>query len=226
MDLVLSEDEMQWLSVLETSIAKAMVGFYEIGIALSSIQNNRLYRDRFKTFDEYCLQRWGIKSSHAYKLIKAANVVDVLKSNDDEFENDKVQLLDPQSQIVQKLPFWPQEITKSLPTSESQVRPLIKLPPNLQKKAWKKALNEAGDSRVTARDVSRAAASVAGIETEKSTARLKNRIEKDEMVSDEFKRCFMEFLTALQEARDEGWRSTSKAAALNHVYSLKTVIEV
>ena len=74
---------------------------------------------------------------------------------------------------------------------------------------------------MTARDVSRAVAKVTNKEIKETSHRIKKRIEQDEMVSEEFMGAFMDLLSAIQEARDNGWQDTSKAAALNYVYSLK-----
>jgi hypothetical protein len=55
------------------------------------------------TFEEYCRERWGMSRIHAYRLIESAAVVGNL------------------------LP-----IGTSLPTTESQARPLTTLPDDLQ----------------------------------------------------------------------------------------------
>ncbi len=220
----LTSDEISWLNGLEAKIAKSIVGFYEVGFALIKIKDNRLYRDKYKTFEEYCRERWAFETSYANRLIKASYVIDNLKSDDDGFKNDHDA---DQGQIVPVRTNWPHDVVSSkLPTTESQVRPLSKLPNDMQKKAWQLALNSAGDKRVTAKDVSRAVSKVSDKEIGSATQRIKKRINQDELVSEEFKRCFMEFLLHLQGARDGEWKDTSKAAALNYIYSLKTVVEV
>ena len=36
---------------------------------------NRLYRQKFPTFEAYCRERWGLKERRAYQLLDAAEVV-------------------------------------------------------------------------------------------------------------------------------------------------------
>lgn len=220
----LSSDEISWRNGLETTIAKYLAGFYEVGYALMTIKDNRLYRDKYKTFEEYCTGRWAFNRRYADRLIRASYVIDNLKSNDDGFTDDQ----EDQDQIVPAKPNWPKDLIHSkLPATESQVRPLTKLPNDIQKKVWNLTLESAaGGERITAKDVNRAIFKVTNTEISKTTQRIKKRVEKDEMVSDEFKMAFMVFMSAIQDARDGGWEETSKAAALNHIYSLKTVIEV
>jgi hypothetical protein len=82
--------------------------FVEVGNALLSIRDNRLYRITHRTFEAYCKGKWGMKKSHAYRLIDAASVAVNLSPMGD---NPK-------------------------PTSERQVRLLTKLEPEQQKTAW------------------------------------------------------------------------------------------
>lgn len=104
--------------------------FYEWGRALSSIQQNKLYRASHKTFEEYCGQRWKIHRSYAFRLIKASEIVESLMPNGD-------------------LP---------LPTAEAQVRALTKVNRKLIKAIWRQAVNDAGGKALKTRHVLRAIA--------------------------------------------------------------------
>lgn len=48
--------------------------FVEIGLALATIRDRRLYRAEFRTFEEYCRERWGFSRRRAYQLIACARI--------------------------------------------------------------------------------------------------------------------------------------------------------
>ena len=107
--------EKQPLEVLESVIDAGMQTFVHVGNALLEIRDGRLYRHTHATFEDYCRERWGLKQSHAYRLMDAAQVVDVLKSS----------------------PIG------ELPATESQARPLTVLEPAQQREAWQRAVETA-----------------------------------------------------------------------------------
>ncbi len=47
------------------------------------IRDNRLYRETYGTFEEYCKEKWDISRPRAYQLIKAAEVQDNLSTTVD-----------------------------------------------------------------------------------------------------------------------------------------------
>ena len=109
---------------LERKVEKA---FFEAGKALTELRDRRLYRSTHKTFDEYCLDRFGYNRSRSYQLVDAAVVVDNL----------------------QKCP----QIVDILPTAEGQVRPMTKLEPQEQQEVWLRAVELAGGKVPTGRIV-------------------------------------------------------------------------
>ena len=124
MDLiVLSRQEQQELAALESTIQRNLSSFYEMGIALMTIRDKRLYRDGFDTFEHYCRERWQFTRMRASQLIAASGVVENVNN------------------CLQK------------PTTESQVRPLTKLEPEQQKEVWEKAVQTAPEGKITARHV-------------------------------------------------------------------------
>jgi len=113
------------LTELEDQIFRGFVAFYEVGEALTEIQQEKLYQDAgHKTFDDYCQARWGIKRGRAYQLIEASKVYQNL------------------STIVDKTEM--STIVDILPANEAQARPLANLEPSDQPKAWQKAVETAG----------------------------------------------------------------------------------
>jgi hypothetical protein len=110
----------------EAVIASGWDAFLEVGQALATIRNKRLYRGHYLTFEDYCRRKWEFSKSHANRLIEAAAVASFL------------------SPIGIK------------PTSESQLRPLAGLPLPQIPDAWKRAEDLAGGRKVTAKIVRQA----------------------------------------------------------------------
>ncbi len=110
----------------EAVIEKSMSSFYDMGIALREIRENRLYKESFSTFDDYCIAKWGIKKDYANKVIGSSDVIDNLNT-----------------------------IVSVLPTTETQARPLTKLDPELQQKVWQEVVLKANETNepITAKKV-------------------------------------------------------------------------
>ena len=129
----LTDEEERDLLHLERKVERA---FYEAGKALCEIRDRSLYRNTHKTFEQYCLERFGFKRRHPYQLMNAAIVVDNLLNND----LDAMCANGTQTETDQMSTIGAQ----ILPTSERQVRPLTKLEPDQQREAWAKAVEQAG----------------------------------------------------------------------------------
>jgi hypothetical protein len=104
------------------------------GLALGKILAQKLYRETFDTFEEYCAKTWSWSRQHAYRLIKSATTWQHL-----------IDTLSPIGDI-------------QLPKNESQVRELAPLGEDKDKweRAWKKAVKLAKGQTVTAALVTRA----------------------------------------------------------------------
>ncbi|MEH2268040.1 MAG: hypothetical protein V7K68_06345 [Nostoc sp.] len=120
----LTQEEQSDRLHLERKVERA---FFEAGKALTELRDRRLYRSTHKTFDEYCLDRFGYNRSRSYQLVDAAVVVDNL----------------------QKCP----QFVDILPTAEGQVRPMTKLEPQEQQEVWLRAVEVAGGKVPTGRIV-------------------------------------------------------------------------
>lgn len=66
------------LAELETIIERGKETFVEVGTALLEIRDSRLYKEKFKTFENYCQERWGMSRIHAHRMIEAAAVANNL----------------------------------------------------------------------------------------------------------------------------------------------------
>ncbi len=150
----------QRLTALETVIEKNLKGFYEVGRALLEIRESCLYQKTHDTFEEYCRDRWDMGRDYAYKIISSSQVV----KNLDVYN------------CIQK------------PTSESQARPLTRLPESLQQDAWQKAVDTAPGGKITARHVQKVVAETIGKEMVKQKSAVKKKIDKDMQISESFKK--------------------------------------
>ncbi|WP_026104476.1 hypothetical protein [Anabaena sp. PCC 7108] len=128
------------LGRLEDRIEKGLRAFWDIGQSLGQIRDKQLYRQSYKTFDEYCLNRWEMSRRSAYRLIQAALVYENVTRGSQSFVN---VTHGSQNQI--------------LPTNERQIRPLVTLPPEKQREAWAKAVSTAPNGKVTADHVAQVA---------------------------------------------------------------------
>lgn len=126
-DNSLTPEETEDLKNLEATVERGLRAFWEIGRALGEINTKRLYREEYKTFSEYCQNRWGISRSSAYHLIDGAKV-------------------------FQNVYHGTQKI---LPTNERQIRPLVTLPPEQQKEVWEEVVKTAPKGKITAAHVVR-----------------------------------------------------------------------
>jgi hypothetical protein len=124
----LSLAEAQELRKLEARVERCLKAFWQIGQALRGIRDKHLYRQQYKTFEEYCITRWEMSRRSAYQLIEAASVYENVRHG---------------AQI--------------LPANERQARPLVALSPEQQREAWAKAVSTAPSGKVTAVHVTQVA---------------------------------------------------------------------
>ncbi|MDB6020796.1 MAG: hypothetical protein JWQ04_653 [Pedosphaera sp.] len=127
----LTTEETQELSACEGMIERGLQTFLEVGMALMTIREHRLYR-AFGTFDEYLVRRWDFGSRQAQRLMAAAGIVENLRSR-----------------IA--------DCGLPAPHSESQVRPLAGLSAEEQFAVWRVAVELAAGERITAKIVRQAA---------------------------------------------------------------------
>ena len=108
------------LANCEATIRQGLATFVDVGNALLSIRDERLYRLEYETFEAYCRARWNMSRSRAHRLIEAAEVTGNL------------------------LP-----IGNTLPANEAQARPMAQLAAEQQRAAWAEAV-ERSDGKPTA----------------------------------------------------------------------------
>ena len=149
---IITLDERSRLYQLEETIRQGLNTFVDVGNALLEIRDNRLYRQEYSTFEEYCREQWGMKQSRAYQFMDSAKVVGNLQSS---------------------------TIVELLPINESQARPLTSLEPEEQVEAWKRVITSTPEGKITAAIVLKAAKEV---EREKRADRRQDRIESTPVI--------------------------------------------
>ncbi len=117
------------LADLEAVIERGKQAFYEVGAALLTIRERRLYRDTHATFEAYCRERWDFSRPRAYRLIDAARVTGLLSTT----------------------------VDTPLPASESQARELapLKDAPEAVAAVWREVTEHAAETgaKITAATV-------------------------------------------------------------------------
>ena len=166
------------LTHLENLIARNQCHFHKIGKALKEIRDSRLYKlILFETFEAYTKARWDMGKSNAYRLIQAYQVVNNLSP-----------------------------IGDILPGNESQVRPLVKLNPFEQRKAWKTFLDTGME--ITAPNIKKF---IAGCKT---SAKGTSVVDLTDQISKEYIDAVHAMLEQVRIAQNDHWLKTSRQAGL------------
>jgi len=142
----LNASELHELRACEVTIKKGWEAFVEVGKALQTIRDGRLYRNEYGTFETYCIERWGYGRAHAYRYIEAAEVV-----------KDVSLPMSPKGDKIQGVP------------NLAQARELFAAPKERRAEIWKMANVVAGQNPITAKLV-RNQMEAAGIRRESKTA--------------------------------------------------------
>lgn len=134
---------------LHNIISKGVKAFVEAGEALKQMHDGKLWKaGGFDTWEDYCRSVAGMSRAHAHRLMQASECVNRLKETK-EFS--------------------------VFPISESQVRPLLRLPdPNLRIAAWLRVFEVMGENRKqpTASEVKQAVTYVMHYDDEDDTVKM------------------------------------------------------
>lgn len=131
----ISIDESKRFIALEVIIEKGRKTFIEVGEALAEIRDSKLYRIEHKTFEDYCVKKWGFTRMQASRLIAGAEVCN--------------QLVTIGAQVF--------------PQTESQARPLARLAtPEKKAEAFAKAIQDSPTGTPTAKEVESAVRTIEG----------------------------------------------------------------
>jgi hypothetical protein len=102
---------------IDAALEAAQEHFAVIGVHLTAIRDGELYKEAYKTFEDYVLIRWEFSRGHAYRLISAAKTLESLS------------------------PMEARGV--EMPAAESQLRELAKVSPDpgIQQEVWETAQN-------------------------------------------------------------------------------------
>jgi hypothetical protein len=199
----LSKDEKVELKKLESVIERGIKVFIEVGEALISIRDERLYRETHPTFEAYCRERWGFSKTHANRLIQSAGVAKNLAP------------------------------IGVIPQSESQVRILASLPPTEQIRVYKQALKvaEGKPNAVTARSVQEAAeklgVKVSAPQASTSAGNQSGGTPRGDVPRGDVHKLVNrdEVISALREWANENWEKASTMSVAEFVTEIKGIIK-
>jgi hypothetical protein len=132
-ELALTDPEATKLAELESQIE---AGTMQVGRALVTIRDNRLYRAEHRSFEAYMKDRWGYGKSHGYRLISAVEVssrnVKIGKKKDVKIGK-KCPIMGDISYLSSHSESYPSSHKVS---NERQARALGELPQDEQPDAW------------------------------------------------------------------------------------------
>ena len=73
---LLSPVEKRNLKALEKIIDDGLKGFVAVGTALRQISEEKLYRTKYESFEEYLKERWTLGRSYAYKIMQGSEIAE------------------------------------------------------------------------------------------------------------------------------------------------------
>lgn len=97
----LNDLERQELVSLETTIEQGLATFVDVGRALLTIRDSRLYRQDFPTFEDYCRERWGFSDRRARQLIEGAGIGTIVPVQNEGQARELAPLKDDEREIVE-----------------------------------------------------------------------------------------------------------------------------
>ncbi|WP_422932202.1 hypothetical protein [Singulisphaera sp. PoT] len=128
----LTQAEAADLRRLEDVMDRTKKAWLDFGEAIAVVRDRRLYRATHSTFEAYCEDRWGISRMRAYQMIRAVSVVSDLEATAN---------------------CTTGGVPAPMPTNEVQARPLSSLDAPRRREAWDKAVEIAGGSQPTEKQV-------------------------------------------------------------------------
>jgi len=85
-DSALTENNFNRLLELEEDITNDLKAVFRIGLNLMVIRDEKLWKQNYKSFEDYCNDRWSKGSNWARKMIKAVEVKEVVPDVENEWQ--------------------------------------------------------------------------------------------------------------------------------------------
>lgn len=224
----LSKRELHRLEGLEAVIAVNFKGFVAVGKALAEIREERLYREKFKTFEEYCRNLWDVSHQRADQLIAAASVLDNLTTIVVKNNGDNLGTIVPKNDDDNDDPY------AVLPINEAQARELARLEPEEQRRVWRELIdrtflqmNDKGRrAKITSLSVKNAVLEFKGekldVKIDQTTKEVKEN--RTDFASDAFNEALDIFFNQVKVEKAKKWKYTSRQAAFRCIQGLLEVV--
>lgn len=243
----LTDPERGRLAECESVIKKGLNTFLEVGGALAEIHDAMLYRETHKDFKRYCSEVWDLGQSTAYQKMDGYRAVKLLEDKSSamaellyaEKENEPLCYVTDDEEVLkidsdpleprQDLALNPDCIEPSeilLPANERQVRPLTRLSPDDQVKAWSLVLKQLNEGKkLTASLVGKAAKEIKGETQKRKIKKTQRELEVTELVSKIFKTQWQVMVDIISEEQDNGWKNSSKKEVVKWLKNLVKMVE-
>ena len=75
----LTDEDYNLLQTLQTTIKDNLLSSAKVSVAFATIRDKKLYREDYKTFEQYCALRWSYSVSYCHRLAKMGKVLNDLK---------------------------------------------------------------------------------------------------------------------------------------------------
>jgi hypothetical protein len=121
---VLTPEERALLKTLEKRISHGWQSFTDVGDALLTVRDRKLYREKYRTFGDYSEKEWGFSRQRAHQLMDAATTTHALSTTVDIQSEREARELKGTVKIVEALsPESQQALSTFLKTSTGSDRP-------------------------------------------------------------------------------------------------------
>ncbi|MDH3976447.1 MAG: hypothetical protein OEV42_19455 [Deltaproteobacteria bacterium] len=206
MEKPLTKNEQKRKEELEGVIVKNLRAFVEVGLALREIRDNRLYRKSHTNFEDYCQEMYEIVRRSADRYIAAAEVVEDLQNQTN----------------------WSQSVNSEipLPLNESQVRPLVSLPPLVRGDVWLEAVKATPNGKPTGRIVKKAVEEFTGKQLEKNYRKPTGNGVDHDKESLEYAAALDTFFEAVKKEKKGRWKKTSRSLVLKDLKKIEDYIGI
>jgi len=220
----LSAAEAQRLDELEAVITKNMGGFLAVAYALREIHEKDLFRTTHQFFYLYIKDMWEMGRHYAYRLIDAANVVDLVKQIDlstivDTDDLSPIGDTEKVLTIVNKNEMSANGGQTWVPENEGQARALVKFKDNPEaiKTLVAEAIQTAEDGRITASHLKRTARRLHLEHVGKAVEEVRHRNNQAPKIDEAFRKAFNAFLDQINYQRAVDYKHTDKNEVIRHV---------
>lgn len=209
----LSQREEKLLAELEAVIDANMKGFVLVGLALTQIRDQRLYRVQYPTFEEYVLRVWDMARRTAYQLMEATEVYGNLRNFLANVDTEKISLPENVRNCAQNgsIQTW-EQIDDLLPKNEAQARPLTLFTPEEQRVVWLDVLDKASatGTKITANFIIQVILERQRKEINDRVKKHADRTHKEKDLPPLVKTTYQALLQVVANQNDEDWKEVGK----------------